>query len=305
MYGAARGARPHFAWTWLDPGVAVAATAEVEGPVLVADPGADLAIALLVDAARPGREIVWIAGSEAEAAVAALKVTAAVELPVEGYRSALGLDAGGRRVFLYHLIRGALPAEARAWWDRREALLREGFARCGAFERLLERLRQEGLGAAPARALRRLSPGGLARVAELPEGWGPALAASHEGALVTLARRGDLAEAESVWPQLGRAGHAALAADRGARLRLERWPLGQALRARPWGAVVLGPLVGASPDLRAALAATPPGCRLLAWTGSGALPEARGLTRRADLEGPLRARDRSLLGGLWVADRAR
>ena len=88
MFGAAVGARPQFAWTWLDPGVVVGALDGLCGPVLVLDPGADLAIALLVDAAGAGldREIAWRGDSEAAHAVAALKVEAAVELPVEGYR---------------------------------------------------------------------------------------------------------------------------------------------------------------------------------------------------------------------------
>lgn len=298
MFGATAGARPQFAWSWLDHGVVSAALRGVRGPVLVADPAADLALGLL---AHSEAEVVWVTASTAAFALADLKVRAVAELPVEGCRILLGLELGGRRVFFYHLLRKALSEPARLWWDRREALVREGVARCGAFERLLERLRERGPAGVAARALRRVSGEALARAAELDSAWGEALSPRGEGALARAARRGDPEDLAAAWPIFSREGHAAITAGR-ARLSLRLSPLAEALGERPWGAVVLG----ASGDLGPAAGAIgrlPSGCRLLGWAGRAPTPRLDGLVDRPDLSRGLSERDGSLLGGLWVADR--
>lgn len=94
-------------------------------------------------------------------ALAELKLAAARTLPLPTLRSLLGLDAPGRRLFLYHYVRdgrreGSGPAPpglhgaSRAWWDAREELVRIGLGeRLGALDRgaadLRAHLRRLGL----------------------------------------------------------------------------------------------------------------------------------------------------------------
>lgn len=100
----------------------------------------DNAFALLVAGAR---SVTCVDFSAPQLALAELKLVAARELPVEGMRNLLGFDAPGRRVFLYHQVRGALSATARAWWDSHEEELRLGVCGIGRFERYLARFRDE------------------------------------------------------------------------------------------------------------------------------------------------------------------
>ena len=110
--------RPPSCSAWLDERwaldvLAVGAT----DAVVSACAAGDLAFALA--AAGAGR-VTHVALDAPAAALVALKQVAARELPVEGFRCFLGLDPAGRRVFFYHLLRGALAPDVRARWDRGE-----------------------------------------------------------------------------------------------------------------------------------------------------------------------------------------
>jgi S-adenosylmethionine-diacylglycerol 3-amino-3-carboxypropyl transferase len=99
----------------------------------------DNAFALAIAGAR---SVTCVDFSAPQLALAELKLVAARELPVEGLRNLLGFDAPGRRVFLYHQVRGALSEPARRFWDAHEELLRLGVCGQGRFERYLGRFRE-------------------------------------------------------------------------------------------------------------------------------------------------------------------
>lgn len=124
------------AWTWEDSALLVSAL-QPEGRVLgVEDDCGDLALGLLAAGAR---EVHVLPTDPAARALLDLKHAGALTLPRPTLRSLLGLDAAGRRVFLYHYVargeqegRGPPPpglsGPSRLFWDGREALLRQGLA---------------------------------------------------------------------------------------------------------------------------------------------------------------------------------
>lgn len=107
--------------------------------VLSLDPTGDAALDAL---ARGAERVVLVAPRGARRALVDLKIAAARELPVQSVRSFFGLGDFGRRVWFYHHLRGALPPEARAWWDAREDRVRGGLAASGAFGAALDRFRR-------------------------------------------------------------------------------------------------------------------------------------------------------------------
>lgn len=259
------------AWSWVDPAVVVGALGEAgrEHP-LAADPGGDLAFALAIAGASA---VTWASADPGAHALVELKLAAARELPVEGYRCLLGLDPGGRRVFYYHLIRAALSEPCRAWWDAREELIRLGLATCGVWERHLEgyRLRvlpllgaksvmDELLGVADPEAARALIRERLDRsawraatrawfssavlrglgVEPPPARWlerlldGLAEPVPARSFLVRFALTGEIGDPEQAWPQLSTWGHGALV--RAAkRVHLVQASPDQVLRDQPAG----------------------------------------------------------------------
>lgn len=151
----------------------------------------------------------------------------------EEHLQVLGLLAGGRRVLLYHQLRASLDADSRAFWDAREARVREGVLRVPALERFraltaplpgwaqVEALLAEPDSAKRAQMVlpssdRAFSMAGrLAFGRAFPErldrallGWGP------DAFAVEWLTRGTLRAPQR--PALSRAGHAALG---GARIR--------------------------------------------------------------------------------------
>lgn len=58
-----------------------------------------------------------------------------------GLETLFGLNKAGRRVFLYHQLRGFLDAETRAYWDQREKKIRVGMLENEELERALARVR--------------------------------------------------------------------------------------------------------------------------------------------------------------------
>ncbi|MCB9762707.1 MAG: DUF3419 family protein [Alphaproteobacteria bacterium] len=112
----------------------------------------------------------------------------------------LGLLAPGRRVWLYHQIRSALSVESRAWWDAREALIREGVLGAGQLEQRMAALRG-ALGAARAR------PGGR-RERAMTLAWLGFV--PPEGPPREWLRKGTWADPGAAKPWLSEAGHARL-----------------------------------------------------------------------------------------------
>jgi S-adenosylmethionine:diacylglycerol 3-amino-3-carboxypropyl transferase len=64
-------------------------------------------------------------------------------LPVQSFRSLMGIGYFGRRVWFYHYLRDALSAEARRYWDARESLIREGLLLGGFWEQRVDQFRRE------------------------------------------------------------------------------------------------------------------------------------------------------------------
>lgn len=151
----------------------------------------------------------------------------------EEHLQVLGLLAGGRRVLLYHQLRASLDADSRAFWDAREARVREGVLRVPALERFraltaplpgwaqVEALLAEPDSAKRAQMVLPSSDRAFSMAARLafgrafPErldrallGWGP------DAFAVEWLARGTLRAPQR--PALSRAGHAALG---GARIR--------------------------------------------------------------------------------------
>ena len=82
-------------------------------------------------------EVVCIDLSQPQLALAELKWLGLQELRQSGLLTLLGLNAAGRRVFLYHQLRKGLSESARQWWDGNEGLIREGLLDSGRFEQYL------------------------------------------------------------------------------------------------------------------------------------------------------------------------
>ena len=82
-------------------------------------------------------EVVCIDLSQPQLALAELKWLGLQELRQSGLLTLLGVNAAGRRVFLYHQLRKGLSETARQWWDGNESLIREGLLDSGRFEQYL------------------------------------------------------------------------------------------------------------------------------------------------------------------------
>ncbi|MCB9777220.1 MAG: hypothetical protein H6742_01485 [Alphaproteobacteria bacterium] len=87
-------------------------------------------------------------------ALATLKLSASRTLPLWNVQSLLGLDAFGRRVFLYHYVRDGrqegrgpappgLPADAARWLDAHEQYVRTGLLASGAVQVAATGLRRD------------------------------------------------------------------------------------------------------------------------------------------------------------------
>ena len=108
---------------WEDPAVLRAALRPGPDDDVLSICGAgDNAFALLGDDVR---SVTCVDQSASQLAGAEFKLHAARLLPVESFRSALGLDALGRRVWFYHHVRPALGPRARGFLDGHEDLIRE------------------------------------------------------------------------------------------------------------------------------------------------------------------------------------
>ncbi len=88
-------------------------------------------------------EVVGSTPDPALRAVAELKYTAIRMLPVQSFRSLLGIGYFGRRVWFYHYVREALSSETRRYWDAREQLIREGLLLGGRWEQRIDQFRRE------------------------------------------------------------------------------------------------------------------------------------------------------------------
>lgn len=109
------------------------------GPVGAVIEGADSVLAL----ALSGAEVVaW--GTAGERALLELKLVG-TRLRHPEYLQLLGLLEGGRRLTLYHQVRGELSSETRRYWDQHEPALRVGLLGLGRFEQALDRLRKRVL----------------------------------------------------------------------------------------------------------------------------------------------------------------
>lgn len=318
-------------WSWGDPALLVQALGPQGSRVLLPCGSGDGALGLLAAGAR---EVVAVDPRPGALALAELKLAAARTLPEATLRCLFGLDAPGRRVFLYHYVRDGrqegrgppppgLAEAARGWWDTHEELVRAGLhgaggARERASTRLRTRLRQAGLGPAVGRSLSDGAPATWAgrrwRLALRLALGGPlgAEGATHVGRrLATLAPGGGrlawlvlAGEPPPGQPPAPWMAPAALAALRGpGRLLPTSSTLSRALEEQPpasLDAVSLG-LVRGSPESLLALAARAlrPGGRLLLRVPEGALraePPAALVPDQA-LTRVLRARDGALVAG--------
>jgi S-adenosylmethionine-diacylglycerol 3-amino-3-carboxypropyl transferase len=127
--------RLSYAQCWEDPALLREALAVgPEDDVLSICSAGDNSFSLLIDGAR---SVTAIDLSKPQLYLAQLKQVAAQNLPLEGLHCLLGLDAFGRRVFLYHELREHLDEPARTWWDGHEELIRLGLLDQGRFERYL------------------------------------------------------------------------------------------------------------------------------------------------------------------------
>lgn len=132
------------AWSWGDPS-RVAQEIGGQGRVLCHIDGGEVALEL----ALSGAHVVAV-GDEPARQLLALKCAAAQLSHVEALQLMGRLEAG-RRVHIYHQLRGSLPAATRRYWDRFEGTLRVGLMDNGGLERRLARIRP---------VLRRLWPAG-------------------------------------------------------------------------------------------------------------------------------------------------
>jgi S-adenosylmethionine:diacylglycerol 3-amino-3-carboxypropyl transferase len=139
--------------SWTDPAPLLSALAVGAGRRLLWLGGpADHALA----AAIAGAEVT-IAGGDEVRALVELKIEAARELDLGAYRELLGLGPPGRRIFYYHHVRKRLSAEALAFWDRHEPVLRGGVLDSGTREQAIARYRRRVIAVAHrARTIERL-----------------------------------------------------------------------------------------------------------------------------------------------------
>lgn len=129
----------HSGLAWYDPSGATAACVEHGGRLAWAVDGTGEAT---FDLAPRVERIVAFAPTFPQYALLHLGRAALLQLPVQSTRALLGVGAPGRRVWFYHYVRGALPADVRAWWDAREGLVRAGILHSGMVEDRLARFRR-------------------------------------------------------------------------------------------------------------------------------------------------------------------
>ncbi|HND29853.1 MAG TPA: DUF3419 family protein [Myxococcota bacterium] len=133
--------RPAQLWSWEDPHLLLAALGPVQGRrVFVAAGAGESAFALLGEGAEA---LIAAAPEPGLRAVVELKCIAIRMLPVQSFRSLLGIGYFGRRVWFYHYVREALSGESRRYWDARESLIREGLLLGGRWEQRLDQFRRE------------------------------------------------------------------------------------------------------------------------------------------------------------------
>jgi S-adenosylmethionine-diacylglycerol 3-amino-3-carboxypropyl transferase len=136
-------ARLNYAQCWEDIDVLREALSVKEGErVLSICSAGDNSFAFCLDKAS---EVVCIDLSRPQLALAELKWLGVQELKQSGLMTLLGLNKAGRRVFLYHQLKGGLSAASRNWLDSNEELIREGLLSSGRFERYLCQFRQKVL----------------------------------------------------------------------------------------------------------------------------------------------------------------
>lgn len=99
------------------------------GEVLSVGGGGERALALAIAGCR----VTSLHADPVGAATIAL-TRAGASLAPEEQLQVLGILAGGRRVLLYHRLRPALDSASRAFWDAREAWIREGVYRSPKLE---------------------------------------------------------------------------------------------------------------------------------------------------------------------------
>jgi S-adenosylmethionine-diacylglycerol 3-amino-3-carboxypropyl transferase len=127
--------RLNYAQCWEDPAVLQGALrVGPDDDVLSICSAGDNSFALAIAGAN---SVTCVDLSVPQLALAELKLRAAEALPVQSFRSLLGLDPGGRRIWFYHHVRPLLSHRARAWFDENESLVREGIVFQGRFERYL------------------------------------------------------------------------------------------------------------------------------------------------------------------------
>lgn len=135
--------RLSYAQCWEDPRLLTQALrVGPDDDVLSICSAGDNSFSLLIDGAR---SVTAIDLSRPQLYLAELKMVAARVLPFEGFRSFLGLDAFGRRVWFYHELRPHLSDGARSYWDQNEESIRLGLLGQGRFERYLEQFRKRVL----------------------------------------------------------------------------------------------------------------------------------------------------------------
>lgn len=126
------------AWSWEDAALLGALAAGPDDDVAVFEASGDDALTIGAMGVRTVHAYAPDAGAHA---LVALKRAAARELPAQSVRSLLGLGHFGRRVWFYHYLRPGLPPDVQAWWDPREAAIREGIAEAGVVEHAMTDLR--------------------------------------------------------------------------------------------------------------------------------------------------------------------
>ncbi len=135
--------RVSYAQCWEDHRVLSEALAVgPEDDVLSICSAGDNSFALAIDGAR---SVTCLDLSGPQLALAELKLVAARALPLSGFRSFLGLDAFGRRIWFYHQLRDHLGPRARAWWDSHEVHIRLGLLESGRYEQYLHTFRTRAL----------------------------------------------------------------------------------------------------------------------------------------------------------------
>jgi S-adenosylmethionine-diacylglycerol 3-amino-3-carboxypropyl transferase len=113
--------RLNYAQCWEDPAVLQGALkVGPEDDVLSICSAGDNSFALAIAGAR---SVTCVDVSVPQLALAELKLRAAEALPIQSFRSLLGLDAAGRRIWFYHFLRPRLSHRARAWFDENEEMV--------------------------------------------------------------------------------------------------------------------------------------------------------------------------------------